>query len=291
MTSLLSPSRWTARSELIIKRMSAAPLPPPFIDVPGIANFRDIGDNDDGKIRKRLVYRSADPSKATEEGLRKMSRDLGIKYIFDLRSQPEIKRDGPEWAGVEVDREDPFHAHGMIRSWVPVFAETDYGPEQVAVRYRHYSTGSEGFVQAYNDIALAAAPQAYRTIFRHLSKPNAEPCLIHCTAGKDRTGVIVALLSLLAGREKEVIAEEYSLTDSGLEHLKPLFQERLLKNPALQGNTEGVLNMISSKKENMLATVDMLQKDFNGPVEYMKQYCKMSDAEIEQLRKNLTSAA
>lgn len=178
----------------------------------------------------------------------------------------------------------------MIRSWVPVFAEADYGPEQVAVRYRHYTTGSEGFVKAYNDIALAA-PKAYGTIFRHLSKPNAEPCLIHCTAGKDRTGVIVALLSLLAGREKEVIAEEYSLTDSGLEHLKPLFQERLLKNPALQGNTEGVLNMISSKKENMLATVDMLQKDFNGPVEYMKQYCKMSDAEIEQLRENLSPAA
>ncbi|KXS96834.1 hypothetical protein AC578_7412 [Pseudocercospora eumusae] len=272
--------------------MAAASLSPPFIDVPGIANFRDIGDHDDGKIRKGLVYRSADPSKATEEGLQKMSRDLekGIKYIFDLRSQPEIKRDGPERAGGELE-EDPFHAHGMIRSWVPVFAEADYGPEQVAVRYRHYTTGSEGFVKAYNDIALAAAPQAYGTIFRHLSKPNPEPCLIHCTAGKDRTGVIVALLSLLAGREKEVIAEEYSLTDSGLEHLKPLFQERLLQNPALQGNTEGVLNMISSKKENMLATVDMLQKDFNGPVEYMKQYCKMSDAEIEQLRKNLTPAA
>lgn len=65
--------------------MSTASLPPPFIDVPGIANFRDIGDNDDGKIRKGLVYRSADPSKATEEGLQKMSRDLGKRSVLPAR--------------------------------------------------------------------------------------------------------------------------------------------------------------------------------------------------------------
>lgn len=215
---------------------------------------------------------------------------LGIKKVFDLRSTPEIKRDGPEWSGVEVDREDPFSAHGMSREWVPVFAAEDYGPDQVAVRYRHYTTGAEGFVKAYNDILLAA-PAAYGAIFRHLSQPTPEPCLIHCTAGKDRTGVLVALLSILAGRPKDDIAEEYALTDRGLEHLKPLFKERLSKNPALQGNPDGVLNMISSKKENMLATIDMIWKEFNGPEAYMKEHCKMGDIEIEQLRKNISPAA
>lgn len=53
-------------------RMTSLPSPP-FVNVPGIANFRDIGGNN---VRRGLVYRSADPSKPTEEGLMKM-KDLG----------------------------------------------------------------------------------------------------------------------------------------------------------------------------------------------------------------------
>ena len=50
-------------------------LPPPFVNVQGIANFRDIGD--DKFVRHGLVYRSADPGQATETGLQKMSQELG----------------------------------------------------------------------------------------------------------------------------------------------------------------------------------------------------------------------
>jgi hypothetical protein len=53
-----------------------AELPsPPFIEVPGIHNFRDIGDGH--LVKTGLVFRSADPTKATEAGLEKMSQDLG----------------------------------------------------------------------------------------------------------------------------------------------------------------------------------------------------------------------
>ena len=53
---------------------------PPFVEIPGIANFRDIGGQQttNGQtIRHGLVYRAADPSKATEDGKKKMSEDLG----------------------------------------------------------------------------------------------------------------------------------------------------------------------------------------------------------------------
>lgn len=53
---------------------------PPFVDVPGIANFRDAGGQKTTtgrKVRNGLVYRSADPSKATEEGMKKMGTELG----------------------------------------------------------------------------------------------------------------------------------------------------------------------------------------------------------------------
>jgi protein tyrosine/serine phosphatase len=102
--------------------------------------------------------------------------------------------------------------------------------------------------------------------------------------------VLTALLFMLAGVDEETIAEEYSLTDQGLAHLRPLFIERLLKNPALEGNREGVGNMVSSKRENMTASIAMIKKDFGGAEEYMQQQCGLSSAEIEQLRKNLVQS-
>lgn len=142
-------------------------------------------------------------------------------------------------------------------------------------------------MQAYKDI-LGHGATAYKTILSHLAQPDPEPCIVHCTAGKDRTGVLVALLYLLADVPVDTIANEYSLTDQGLQHLRPLFRERLLKNPALAGNEQGVQNMISSKSENMKATIEMIGEIFGGAEGYVSQVVGLSAEQIAQLRKNLT---
>lgn len=188
-----------------------------------------------------------------------MRSELNITGVYDLRSSPEIKRDGPEWKDLAADSEDALDSlwakNDIQRAWVPVFADKDYGPEQVALRYKEYTReGSLGFVAAYRDILKSAGP-AYGRIFRHIAK--GEACLVHCTAGKDRTGVIVALMLMLVGAHEDFICDEYALTDVGLAELKPVFIERLLKNPALEGNRRGVENMVSTKRENMAATLEV----------------------------------
>lgn len=168
-----------------------------------------------------------------------------------------------------------------------MFAEEDYGPDQVAVRYKDYTnTGSEGFVRAYREI-LHSGTGAYGRIFRYLAQPNASPCLINCTAGKDRTGILIAVLLTLAGVSADKTADEYALTDAGLGDLKPFFVERLLKNPALEGNREGVWRMVSAKKENMLAALEMVLFEFGSAEQYIKNNCGLADSEVEQIKKNL----
>ena len=170
---------------------------------------------------------------------------------------------------------------------MPVFAEKDYGPEQIALRYANYARGnSDGFVQAYHDILLSA-PQAYGKIFRHLANTDPKPCLVNCTAGKDRTGVLIALLLSILNVPVDDIADEYALTDLGLAERKPIFVERLLQNPALNGNREGVQYMVSSRKENMDAALNMIDESFGGAECYVKQKCSLSDDDIGQIRKNL----
>ncbi|KAL9083154.1 MAG: hypothetical protein Q9165_008641 [Trypethelium subeluteriae] len=223
---------------------------PPFITVPGISNFRDVGGiptSSSAKVSSGILFRSADPSNVTEAGLVEL-KNLGVTHIFDLRSSIEIDRDA--WnAGKGADPEagaEGIRRMGIKRSWAPVFAGDDYSPEKIAWRYRQYAReGTEGFTHAYADILRAGAP-SFSNIFMHLAHVPS-PCLVHCTAGKDRTGVFVALLLSLLGCSDEIVADEYALTEQGLAEKKSIFVERLLQTEALKGDQKGVENMVGSR--------------------------------------------
>jgi protein tyrosine/serine phosphatase len=82
----------------------------------------------------------------------------------------------------------------------------------------------------------------------HLANEPQKPLILHCTAGKDRTGVICALILSLCGVDDEVIAQEYNLTEVGLTtEWKTSVSKHLMENPALKGDLAGAINMISAK--------------------------------------------
>lgn len=86
---------------------------PPFVTVAGIQNFRDLGghpisSSSNHSVKAGIIYRCAEPSKVTEDGIETM-KGLGITHIYDLRSEPEIKRSEDagrggvvEWEGCQV---------------------------------------------------------------------------------------------------------------------------------------------------------------------------------------------
>lgn len=119
---------------------TAGATQPPFVSVPGVPNFRDIGGytvhGSDAAIavRKNYIYRCVEQSRITVDGINKI-RSLGVTHVYDLRSQTEIdklaasgKRGYVEWDGCK-------------RVFAPVFADKDYSPESIAIRYRNYASG------------------------------------------------------------------------------------------------------------------------------------------------------
>lgn len=184
-------------------------------------------------LTPRLVYRSAAPTPASPDAL----VALRIAVVFDLRSETELAR-----ALVVV----PPPA-GVARLHVPVFAREDYTPEAVALRYAAYASADTvaGFVQAYRAILRAGGP-AFAPVLRHVAHA-ATPCLVHCTAGKDRTGVLCAIVLALCGVDDETIAREYALTEEGLRSERARMVARLREVPALGGDTEAAERMLSAK--------------------------------------------
>lgn len=199
----------------------------------------------------------------------------------------------------------------------PVYQSEDYGPVALATKLKWYTSEaahnpkhgfaySEGFVQAYRDIATHGAP-AYTKIFRHILERNDQPFVFHCTAGKDRTGVFGALIMKLVGVDEETICWEYALTEPGLGEWRRQFIDRIASggigsgggrsnpkpdDPAAEAkkdhraiSREEAARICGSRAGNMRAWMrEVLDGELGGVERYLGERCGFSAQEIERLR-------
>ncbi|KJL46780.1 Tyrosine-protein phosphatase precursor [Microbacterium hydrocarbonoxydans] len=160
------------------------------LDIEGVSNVRDVGGMAaaGGRIRSGMLLRSGQLSGATPAGATELS-EL-IAHIVDLR-------DGEEIAAEPTGIEGPATTHlplflGSVRS----FFDADTSLDDL---YLHLLEESgERLVEAIRIIARG------------------EPTLVHCTVGKDRTGVTVALALAAVDADRDAIIADYALTESHL---------------------------------------------------------------------------
>jgi protein-tyrosine phosphatase len=178
-----------------------------------VFNFRDLGGyptRDGRTVRWRRLYRS-DSLHALDEPDREPFEALGIRTVLDLRRPYEIERDGrvPDWNGA-VWR----HLYLEHREWT----ETPYRRGADLVRY---------LADRYRDLAAESAAGLAGAV-GVIADPRAAPVVVHCVAGKDRTGVVCALTLSLLGVSDEDIAAEYALSSANLRRYLDLL---LAENP------------------------------------------------------------
>jgi protein tyrosine/serine phosphatase len=263
------------------------PLPsPPFVEVEGIYNFRDLGGwpsilTAQGterplSVRRHLVFRSAEPSRITEAGAAVLTKTLGVTTIYDLRSIEESTSD---------------MIPGTTKVLAPVFDDDVKNPVGVAglaLRVKDYMVeGTSGYVDAYTKI-LDNGVGSYRTILEHIRDEPNQGMLIHCAVGKDRTGVICALILKLAGVSDEHIALEYSLTERGLGHLHKLMMEKLRTHELFKNNSrEEQERLLGAKEENMRAVLRVLDERYGGADAYLRDALGFEPAEVKKIKENL----
>ncbi|KAG7097323.1 hypothetical protein E1B28_004682 [Marasmius oreades] len=256
---------------------------PPFVTIDGVINVRDLGGHPsslpDKITRHRTVFRSAELAGITEKGKEQL-KELGITRVFDLRSDTEIEKYNsslPPMDGIEI-----------VRS--PVFSKEDYSPEMMAKRYKLYASGkTEAFMELYSQI-LEHGERAFGAVLRHIRDRPTEGCIFHCTAGKDRTGVIAAIILKLAGVDDQSIAQDYALTRVGREPARAMILQRLSKEPLFASNNEAALNMFTCRYETMIAFLALLEDQYGGVEKYVKTFLKLTDDDINIIRNNLLSS-
>ncbi|MBY8824322.1 tyrosine-protein phosphatase [Sphingomonas colocasiae] len=165
-------------------------------------NFRDLGGlptMDGGQVRPGRLFRSDFVHRPDGDDLAALE-GCGIGLVLDLRSASEVtSHPNHYWHARDVevltfDIGTDVRAKG---SFWDVLRE-DASPPRV-----------EALIHSiYRSIPIAVAP-ALTTLFDRLSRPDALGVLLHCTAGKDRTGVAVALLLHALGVTREAIVADY----------------------------------------------------------------------------------
>lgn len=158
--------------------------------VPGAVNFRDVGGLRAGSARTRsgVLYRSGNLAQLDEAGVAVLG-GLGIRRIIDLRADDEVAHAPSRVHGVTAETQRVPLFLGSIASF---FAEDISLTEM----YRRLVEDSADRVVA-----------VVRAIVRD------QPVLVHCTVGKDRTGVTVALALAAAGVDTEAVVADYARTE------------------------------------------------------------------------------
>jgi protein-tyrosine phosphatase len=172
------------------------------LNLAGASNFRDIGGyptRDGRTVRWRQIFRSNHLGNLTDSDIA-LLRQLGVKSAFDFRGTQERLAAMCAHGGITVHSlpVEPITVATLRERMAKVGAlSASDALDVMRHSYRNYVTHNT---------------KAYRTLFAHLIEDTA-PLVIHCTAGKDRTGFGSALILHALGVSSDVIDEDYLLTN------------------------------------------------------------------------------
>ena len=178
------------------------------IHLKGTTNTRDIGGYqtaDQSTLRKGQIIRSDNLSSLTESDFRKLE-EMGLKTVIDLRTGQELNDSPTVWKGDNPPQF--FH--------IPVFdSKNDWLSAQRKMMKKNRFTQEQSLqhmVEGYRMIAEEGASN-YQKLMEIVLDESNWPVLIHCTAGKDRSGIGVALIMEAVNVDRDTIMEEFLLTN------------------------------------------------------------------------------
>ncbi len=246
----------------------------------GAHNFRDLGGyaTADGRhVRWGRVFRSDDISKLTDTDLDYLGR-LKLRLVCDFRSDAE-RADSPD----RLPSPAPETAALSI-------ADATLDPIELRERILSGDLGDLDFAQMLADgnrsFASSAAPQ-YRAMFDRLDAAEGAPVLLHCTAGKDRTGFGSALILLALGVPEQTVYDDYLLTNattaSRTERVLWLIRLRSFG----RADVSRIRPIFEARREYLRAGLDEVRRDFGDFDAYLADALGVDAAKRDALRTSL----
>ncbi len=267
----------------------------PWIELEGAVNVRDLGGlptTDGHQIAGAQLLRADNLQDLSPWDVARLVRDIGVTTVVDLRSSNELKSEGPApldaMAGVR-------HAHH------PVLPELGSNTDMIAdALLTKPGLTKPGLTEADQDKSryprdpvcghylgyLEDRPDQVVAALRSVAHSEGA-ALVHCAAGKDRTGVVVALALTVAGVTPQAVVADYAATAERTDAIVA----RLLASPTYARDVGSKpADSHRPRPETMAAFLEQMESRYGGVVRWLIDH-DFSDADLRLLRAKLRGAA
>ncbi len=255
-----------------------------------VGNARDIGGISIGeqKIKSGRLLRCASLYQITQGDIEKLQKEYSPAYIVDFRMKYEVEQ-SPD---PEIPGTTNYSFPVLEPEDIPGF-KTDYIIDGVK--------NGESRIQKFIKLTQNRLPderiyilflksdrgkKAYRDFFDLLlDLPEGRGIVWHCKDGKDRTGIAAMLLLSALGASREVIMEDYLLTNKQNEKLLSEIRTELEEADISQQQKEAILFLAGGVQEQfILAAMRWLDETYGGAAQYLASECMVDQASIKKLK-------
>ena len=252
-----------------------------WVRLDGTTNTRDLGGlptTDGGRTAAGRVLRSDNLQTLSDDDVRRLVQEIGLREVIDLRTTAEILLEG---RGPLRDVPEVTHRHFTLLPerghHTDVFAvEEDepldlpegWGESLLPRQSAPHDQGEPPAVRSYLGY-LGDRADAVVGALRALAEPGAGASVVHCAAGKDRTGVVVALALAVAGVGHVEIVRDYAMTADVIEALVA----KLAASPTYAEDMEQRdIASHTPRADTMDRVLTLLDERFGGPVGWLEAH-------------------
>jgi protein-tyrosine phosphatase len=245
---------------------------PNWIPLEGAVNARAV-------VPGRLL-RSDNLQELSRNDVRRLVDEESLELVVDLRTDVEVIREGPgpltREPAVRIEHRSLYPDSGGN-------TDLDAGTVRPWGKHDEQDPGEAPVVQSYMSY-LRRRPDSIVAAVRSIADADGA-VLVHCAAGKDRTGVVVALALDAAGAPRSWIVSDYLATGERIEAIL----ERLVSSPTYRAELEGHDPQRHAPIEGTMERVlELIDERFGGSAEWLRTH-GLSDAELDRLRRRLAA--
>jgi protein-tyrosine phosphatase len=257
----------------------------PVGDIP---NFRDAGGLATGSLRRGVVYRSSQLSALTDAQQAHLQA-LGITIVFDLRtaaetsSRPDRLPAGIRGVHLDVLADTPESGAAAMEQLVAGTGTPDIAAINATIGG---DRAHAMMVQTYRDIvSLPSARASYRSMLRDFTESTGS-AVVHCTAGKDRTGWGIALFQHIAGVSDDDIVADYLLSSAPITAAYAPLIEQFGR---AGGDATALADLIMVRPDYLRSALDTSVAAHGSIDGYLRDGLGLDDAAVAAVRARITA--
>jgi protein-tyrosine phosphatase len=244
-----------------------------WIDLAGADNIRDLGGlpvTGGGRTRFHRLLRSGTLQDLTTEDVTRLVKVMGIRTVVDLRLNDEAEREGSALLVVPAVR----------YLSLPLSSDGNISPDMVA-------DAAEMDIVAHYLALLDGSAKNIVTAVRVFADEMSLPAVFHCAAGKDRTGVLAAVVLDAVGVSSEAIIADYALTAQRMRQISARLL-RLQTYRDMQALTRGIKGAATADRASMAEFLHGLYRRYGGGAGYLAAH-GLDGSELAALRAALVT--